>query len=286
MKLARVGARGEEKPAIVDDDNNLRDISTFLPDINPRSLAKIPLLDCIKDININRLPIIPASVRYGACIDMPGKIICIGFNSRAHATELGVSIQATNDILVFLKPSSALCGAFDPILYCRYMKKLDWEAELAIIIGKQGKYIPVERAHEYILGYSCFNDLSERYLQFETTDSQFTKAKGFDNAAPIGPYLVTKDEVHNSSDLQIKLWVNDIMRQDFNTCDYINNDTAVISYLSQYFTLYPGDVISMGSAPGSAAAWGDNQFLKPNDRVTLQIVGLGEQNQLVIPESF
>ena len=164
------------------------------------------------------------------------------------------------------------------------MKKLDWEAELGVVIGKKGKYISKEAASDHILGYTCINDLSERYLQLETADTQYTKGKGFDNAAPIGPYLVTKDEVMDSSDLGIKLWVNGVLKQVFNTGDYIHSDVEVVRYLSQYFTLYPGDIISMGSAPGSARSWGDGQFLKPDDKVVFTIQGLGQQEQVVIVE--
>ncbi|NCT56972.1 MAG: fumarylacetoacetate hydrolase family protein [Legionella sp.] len=186
--------------------------------------------------------------------------------------------------VAFYEPTSAICGPFDPILYTRMTKKLDWEAELGIVIGKQGKYIQQENARDYIFGYTCVNDLSERFLQLECGDSQFTKGKCFDNAAPIGPYLVTKDEVANPNQLDIKLWVNDQLRQAFNTRDYIHDDAAVVSYVSQYFTLYPGDMISMGSAPGNAKFWGEDQFLKPGDEVVLSIEGLGIQRQTVIHE--
>ncbi len=152
------------------------------------------------------------------------------------------------------------------------------------MIGKKGKYIAKEHAREHILGYTCMNDLSERYLQLETSDKQFTKGKCFDNSAPMGPYLVTKDEVEDACNLQIQLWVNGELRQNFNTSDYIHNDAEVVHYVSQYFTLYPGDVISMGSAPGSAKFWGEQSYLQPNDHVKLSISGLGEQVQRVIIE--
>ena len=152
------------------------------------------------------------------------------------------------------------------------------------MIGKQGKYINLEQAKEHIFGYACFNDLSERYLQFETEDSQFTKGKGFDGSAVLGPYLVTKSAIKNAHNLQIQLWVNEQLRQDFNSKDYIFSEEQIIVYLSQYFTLYPGDIISMGSAPGSARAWGEDCYLKPGDKVSLQIEGLGRQSQTVVKE--
>lgn len=284
MKLVRYGNFGEEKPGIIDCDNNIRDISAYVDDLCVRTLENLDLLAQLRALDLEQLPIVDKSVRIGACVERPGKIICVGFNSRLHAKEMGVVCVPDQEMVVFLKPVTSMCGSFDPIFYTRHTKKLDWEAELGIVIGKKGKYITKDSASDYILGYTCINDLSERYLQLETCDKQFTKGKGFDNSAPIGPYLVTKDEIIDSSNLQIKLWVNGTLRQDFNTGDYIHNDEAVVSYLSQYFTLYPGDIISMGSAPGSAKHWGDDHFLKPDDRVVMSIDGLGQQEQVVVVE--
>ena len=284
MKLLRYGQKGEEKPGLLDHQGHVRALSHFIVDFSPQHLSNRDILAQLKALNINDLPLIQDPVRIGACIASPGKIICVGYNSKMHAKEMGTSPLAGKDMLVFLKPSSSLCGPHDPILYTRHMKKLDWEAELGIVIAKKGKYISPQEAKDYILGYTCVNDLSERYLQLEAGDSQYTKGKGFDNAAPMGPYLVTKDELTNTHDLDIKLWVNGILRQDFNTADYIHNDEAVVSYLSQYFTLYPGDIISMGSGPGSARSWGNDMFLKPNDKVILSISGIGQQEQIVIIE--
>ena len=284
MKWVRYGRSGEEKPGMIDNQGNIRDLSDFITDFSPQYLDHTDLIHQLNRETINELPLIDKTVRLGACLGMPGKVICVGYNSRLHNQQMGVSPLPEKDMVVFLKPNSAICGPYDPILYTRHMKKLDWEAELGIIIGKKGKYIKKEQAKEHILGYTCINDLSERYFQFETIDTQYTKGKGFDNAAPIGPYLVSKDEIPNSSNLQIELWVNGVLRQDFNTSDYIHNDEEVICYLSQYFTLYPGDIISMGSAPGNAKSWGDNMFLKPGDKVTLSIEGLGQQEQVVIVE--
>jgi 2-keto-4-pentenoate hydratase/2-oxohepta-3-ene-1,7-dioic acid hydratase in catechol pathway len=284
MKLVRYGKLGDEKPGIVDNLGMIRDISHVLEDINPRTLSNLELLYHLKLLDIGSLPVVSNNERIGACVGSPGKIICIGLNSHLHTTQMGLIPMPQQEILVFMKPSCAVCGPQDPILYTRHTKKLDWEAELGIVIGKKGKYITPDMAKEYIFGYTCVNDLSERYWQLETMDKQFTKGKCFDNAAPIGPYLVTSDEIEDSSNLQIKLWVNGELRQDFNTCDYIHNDLEVISYVSQYFTLYPGDIISMGSAPGNAKSWGEDKFLKPNDKVVFTIVGLGQQEQVVIME--
>ena len=284
MKLLRYGQCGMEKPGVLDADGNIRDLSAFISDLNALTLSNLEWFHQLKDIDFHNLPLIGGDVRIGACVAMPGKILCVGYNSRMHAQEMGVTPIADTDMVVFLKPSCAACGPFDPILHTKYTKKLDWEAELGIVIGKKGKYITKDTAKDYIFGYTCIDDLSERYLQLETQDKQYTKGKGFDNSAPLGPYLVTKDDVPDSSNLHVQLWVNGQLRQNFNTGDYIHNDEAVVSYLSQYFTLYPGDIISMGSGPGSARSWGDDMFLKPNDKVILSISGIGQQEQTVIIE--
>ena len=284
MKLLRYGNKGQEKPALLDEAGQIRDLFHYLTDFDPKTLADPSLIAQLQALNPAHLPLIAANSRIGPCIGSPGKVICVGLNSLLHTQQMGLK-PLDRELLVFLKPASAVCGPYDPIIYTAQTKKLDWEAELAIIIGQQGKYIPVEQAHDYIFGYTCMNDLSERYLQFETQDTQFTKGKCFDNSAPLGPYLVTRDEILDAKHLQIKLWVNDALRQDFSSSDYLYHDAAVVSYVSQFFTLYPGDVISMGSGPGTALFWGHDQFLKPNDRVVLSISGLGQQEQTVVMES-
>ncbi len=284
MKFVRFGKPGDEKPGMIDPQGGIRDISTYVTDINPNSLSDPFILQQFAKFDWTALPLVDSNVRIGPCVGSIGKIICIGFNSQQHALEMGVKRSEKSEPILFLKPSSSLAGPYDPIAHTRYTKKLDWEAELAIVIGKQGKYISIEHAKDHIFGYACFNDLSERYLQFETEDSQFTKGKCFDGAATLGPYLVCKSDVPNAHDLHIQLWVNDQLRQDFNSKDYIHSEEQIIVFLSQYFTLYPGDIISMGSAPGSASAWGSDFFLKPGDEVKLEISGLGKQCQTVIKE--
>lgn len=285
MKLLRYGERGNEKPGLLDASGCIRDLSKHMIDFDPKYLANPACLERLQALDIEKLPVIDASVRLGACVGSPGKMICIGLNSARHTKELGLSLMSKDEMLLFMKPTSAVCGPFDPILYTRMTQKLDWEAELGIVIGKQGKYIEVEEARDYILGYTCVNDLSERFLQLECGDSQFTKGKCFDNAAPLGPYLVTQDEVEDPNQLEVNLWVNKQLRQAFNTRDYIHGDIDVVCYVSQYFTLYPGDIISMGSAPGNAKYWGEDQYLKPGDDVVLSIEGLGKQKQTVTHET-
>lgn len=283
MKLLRFGTKGSEKLGVLDTDNNIRDLSSLVDEIDNLYLADQQLLEKLRRIDFSELPLATKDVRIGSPLKSPGKLVFVGFNSQEHARELGVPVNKKNEPILFMKPVSSMSGPHDPIFYSRYLQKLDWEAELAIVIGKQGKYIAVEDAAQHIFGYTCCNDLSDRYLQFEIQDKQFTKGKCFDGSAVIGPYLVTADEIKNSSDLHIKLWVNDELRQSFNTCDYILNDAEVIAFVSKYFTLYPGDVISMGSAPGCASSWGNN-YLQPNDTLTLEISSLGRQKQIILPE--
>jgi len=285
MKLLRYGECGNEKPGLLDASGCIRDLSKHVIDFDPKHWVNQACLARLQDLDIERLPVVESSVRLGACVGSPGKMIFVGLNSARHTKELGLSLMSEQEMLLFMKPTSAVCGPHDPILYTRMTQKLDWEAELGIVIGKQGKYIEVEEARDYILGYTCVNDFSERFLQLESGDSQFTKGKCFDNAAPLGPYLVTKDEVGDPNQLEVNLWVNDELRQAFNTRNYIHDDLAVVSYVSQYFTLYPGDIISMGSAPGNAKYWGEDQYLKPDDNVVLSIEGLGTQRQTVIHET-
>lgn len=283
MKFVRFGPLDEEKPGLIDQEGHIRDISAYIPDMTPLTLAQPEVFKRLRDLDPLSLPIVKDDTRLGSCLNDIGKILCIGFNSQLHADEVGVMRNSHAEPVVFLKPNSCLSGPNDPIYYTAKMKKLDWEAELAIIIGKKAKYVSIEEAKDYIFGYACFHDLSERFLQLETDDKQFTKGKCFDGAGRLGPYLVTKDEVPNAQNLAIKLWVNQQLRQDFNSANYLYSDTTILSYLSQYFTLFPGDVISMGSGPGSAKAWG-GQYLKIGDQVKLTIEGLGTQHQTVEAE--
>ncbi len=285
MKLLRYGLFGEEKPGLLDSEGVIRDVSGIIQDITPKHLAAGDMLEKLQAIDVNQLAAVDSKIRLGAPVGWPGKIICVGFNSALHTEQLGMRPFPEKDMLLFMKASSSVCGPNDSILHTRLTQKLDWEAELAIVIGKQGKYISKEEARDFILGYTCMNDLSERFLQFEVGDSQFTKGKCFDNAAPLGPYVVTKDEVTEPNQLEVNLWVNHKLRQAFNTRDYIHDDVSIVSYVSQYCTLYPGDIISMGSAPGNAQYWGPEHFLKPGDEVVFSISGLGTQSQVVIVES-
>ncbi|MCX7970017.1 MAG: fumarylacetoacetate hydrolase family protein [Negativicutes bacterium] len=284
MKLCRFGRPGREKPGIWLGDE-IYDLSTHFPDWSPASLGDGRLFDRLAQLPLAQLDSFPAdSVRLGCPVAGVGKLVCLGYNSRRHAEQFGLTIvEATHKPHVFLKATSALCGAGDPIIYTRLTGKLDWEGELAVIIGRRGKYIDPAESAGHIFGYACFNDLSDRYWQFEAGDGQYARGKSFDSFAPLGPVIVTADEIDDPGRLSVRLWVNGQLRQAFSTADYIYSPFRAVSFLSQFFTLEPGDVIAMGSPPGNAAAWG-NAWLRPGDIVELTIDGLGRQRQLVVHE--
>lgn len=284
MKLLRYGEAGQERPGILDPRGNIRDASSVVRDLDPQCLGRVDLAETLSSLDVAALPVVKNDLRVGPCVGRPGKVMCVGFNSRMHTKQMGHELPEGDDMLIFLKPVTAVSGPNDPILYSRYTKKLDWEAELGVVIGRRGRYIEKASARDHILGYTCVNDISDRFWQFETDDKQYTKGKGFDGFAPIGPYIVTQDEILDPGKLSVKLWVNGELRQDFNTGDYIHGAEEAVSYLSRFFTLEPGDVIAMGSGPGNAKSWGEDKFLKPGDRVTFEIAGLGRQEQTVVRE--
>jgi 2-keto-4-pentenoate hydratase/2-oxohepta-3-ene-1,7-dioic acid hydratase in catechol pathway len=273
----------KEKAGLVDCSGVLRNLSGIVKDWDRDTLGDRALLEKVSQMDHGKLPQVPAGERLGSPVSVTGKVICIGWNSRLHAVQMGHKITEESEPVVFLKANSSVCGPHDPILYNRYTQKIDWEGELTLVIGKKGKYLTEEQAGSHILGYMCGQDLSERYWQFETEDKQYTKGKSFDNFAPLGPFLVTADEVANPSGLHAVLTVNGAVRQDFDTSDYIYGPAAIISYLSKFFTLFPGDVVLLGSPPGNAKSWG-GIWLKRGDIVEFEISGLGKQRQQVIWE--
>ena len=274
MKLLRYGARGAEKPGVLDSAGRLRDLSAHVPDIAGAVLAD---LDRLKSIDIDTLPLVDGSPRIGAAVGSIGKFICIGLNYSDHAAESGMAVPP--EPVIFAKYTSAVCGPNDPILIPRGSVKTDWEVELAFVIGKPGKYIAEADAMNHIAGYMICNDVSERSFQTERA-GQWSKGKSSDNFGPIGPWLVTRDEVADPNSLQMWLTVNGQTMQNGSTATMVYQVPFLVSYLSQFFTLHPGDVISTGTPPGVGMGMKPPRYLKPGDVVELGIEGLGTQRQV------
>ncbi|TWX66866.1 fumarylacetoacetate hydrolase family protein [Colwellia demingiae] len=278
MKLLRYGPLGREKPGIMDGEGNIRSLSEFVSDINGTTLSE-ENLQRLQAVDISSLPIIDADVRLGACVGNVGKFICIGLNYADHAAESGMSIPSEPE--VFTKATSAISGPNDDIIQPRNSDKLDWEVELAIVIGKETSYVNEEDAHEYIAGYCVCNDVSERTFQLEK-GSQWDKGKGCDTFGPIGPWLVTRDEVKDDNNLSMWLEVNGKTFQNGNTKTMVFKPAYIVSYLSQFMSLQPGDIISTGTPPGVGLGQTPPLYLKPGDKITLGIEGLGTQKQRVV----
>ena len=280
MKLLRYGLPGSEKPGFLDDDGNIRDLSAHISDIagetlSPKRLKEIAALDVID------LPVVEGSPRLGACVAGIGKFLCIGLNYSGHIFESGMAVP--EEPILFTKATSAVCGPDDTIILPRGSIKTDWEVELALVIGKSAKYISEADALEHVAGYCIVNDLSERELQLEGS-GQWVKGKSCDTFGPIGPWLVTTDEITDPQDLHIWLEVNGHRYQDSNTKTMVFSAAQIVSYLSGFFTLHPGDVISTGTPSGVGLGLKPPVYLKAGDRMRLGIDGLGEQNQVVAAE--
>lgn len=278
MKLLRFGPKGQEKPGILDTDGNIRDLSSLYPDIDgttlqPENLARLSAVD------IKSLPVAGYGVRIGACVNKVSKFICVGLNYADHAAESNMPIPTEPEI--FSKFTSAICGPNDDIVKPRNSTKLDWEVELAIVIGKEASYVSEEEAEEHIAGYCVCNDVSERQFQLDR-GNQWDKGKGCETFGPIGPYLVTKDEVEDVTNLRMWLEVNGKRYQDGNTSTMIFKPAFIVHYLSQFTTLKPGDVISTGTPPGVGLGQTPPAYLNVGDKIALGIEGLGSQTQIVV----
>ena len=274
MKLMRVGEPGKEKPALLDKDGKIRDLSAHVADIggaaiHPDSLAKLAAIDP------SSLPELAAG-RIGACVAGTGKFICIGLNFSDHAAETGATVPP--EPIIFMKASSAIVGPNDTVLIPRGSEKTDWEVELGVVIGKTAKYVSEADALDYVAGYCVSHDVSERAFQTERA-GQWTKGKSCDTFGPIGPWLVTKDEVADPQNLGMWLKVNGKTMQDGSTKTMVYGVAYLVSYLSQFMSLHPGDVISTGTPPGVGMGMKPPQYLKPGDVVELGIEGLGDQRQ-------
>ena len=280
MKFLRVGPKDKEKPAILDQNGKIRDISSIIKDFNPEN-SNFETINKLNKINLETLPELSSSERIGPCIVKPGKFIAIGLNYSDHAKETGAKVPA--EPIVFMKATSSINGPNDDIKISKDSKKLDWEVELGIIIGKNLKNITEVEASEYILGYCLVNDISEREWQIEKM-GQWVKGKSNDTFGPIGPYLVTKDEIPDINNLNLSLDVNGKRMQTGNSRTMIFNVNFIVSYLSKFMSLQVGDIITTGTPPGVGMGMKPQVFLKAGDKIRLSIDNLGEQNSKVVPE--
>ncbi|MGE4612198.1 MAG: fumarylacetoacetate hydrolase family protein [Paracoccaceae bacterium] len=280
MKLLRFGPTGSEKPGIVDADGKVRDLSGIVADIGGETLAPEKLAQ-LAALDLASLPLAEDTDRLGPCVSGTGKFICIGLNYADHAAESGMEVPP--EPVIFMKATSAICGPNDPVIIPRGSEKTDWEVELGVIIGKRAKYVSEDDALDYVAGYCLINDVSERTFQLEHA-GQWTKGKSADNFGPIGPWLVTKDEIADPQNLKMWLTVNGVSHQDGSTTTMVYGVAHVVSYLSKFMSLQPGDVISTGTPPGVGMGLKPPTYLKPGDIIELGIEGLGEQRQDVIAD--
>ena len=278
MKLLRVGQKGSEKPAILDKDGKIRDLSSHIQDLNPDTL-NFKTISGLQNLDLSSLPELSSSDRIGSCVSKPSKFIAIGLNFSDHAAETGADVPS--EPITFMKATSAINGPNDNIEIVPGSKKLDWEVELGIVIGKETKHISEEKSQDHILGYCLVNDVSEREWQIEKM-GQWVKGKSHDTYGPIGPYLVTKDEISDINNLNMSLDVNGTRMQTGNTNTMIFNVNYIVSYLSKFMSLQPGDVITTGTPPGVGMGMKPQQFLKAGDTIRLSIDNLGEQNSKVV----
>ncbi|MFD1198426.1 fumarylacetoacetate hydrolase family protein [Brucella gallinifaecis] len=277
MKFLRYGATGQEKPGLLDADGNIRDLSAHVSDLSgaalsPEALARLGALD------INALPKVEGNPRLGPCVAGTGKFICIGLNYADHAAESGMAVPA--EPVIFMKATSAIVGPNDDLLIPRGSEKTDWEVELGIVIGKSAKYVSEDDALDYVAGYCTLHDVSERAFQIERA-GQWTKGKSCDTFGPTGPWLVTKDEVADPQNLKMWLKLNGETMQDGSTKTMVYGVRHLVSYLSQFMSLQPGDIISTGTPPGVGMGMKPPRYLKAGDVVELGIEGLGTQKQNV-----
>ena len=279
MKLLRVGSKGKEKPGVLDKEGKIRDISSHISDLNPENL-NFTTISKIQGLDLSSLPELSSSERIGSCITKPGKFVAIGLNYSDHAAETGAAVPS--EPIMFMKATSSICGPNDDVEIISGSKKLDWEVELGIIIGKDAKHISESQSQDHILGYCLVNDVSEREWQIEKM-GQWVKGKSHDTYGPIGPYLVTKDEIKDVNNLNMSLDLNGKRMQTGNTSTMIFNVDIIVSYVSKFMSLQAGDIITTGTPPGVGMGMKPQLFLKAGDQMKLAIDNLGEQNSKVVP---
>jgi 2-keto-4-pentenoate hydratase/2-oxohepta-3-ene-1,7-dioic acid hydratase in catechol pathway len=278
MKLMRYGAKGAEKPALVDAQGTVRDLSGIVPDITAQTMRP-ENLKRLAELDASKLPAVASPGRIAPPWSGMGKFICIGLNYSDHAAETGSPIP--KEPIIFMKPTNVVVGCNDAVVLPKGSVKTDWEVELGVVIGTKARYVEQADALKYVAGYCVVNDVSEREFQIER-GGQWTKGKSADTFCPMGPWLVTADEVPDPGKLQLWTEVNGERRQNSNTADLIFGVNHIVSYVSQFMTLLPGDVIPTGTPSGVGLGFKPPKFLKPGDRVRLSVEGLGEQNQLLV----
>ena len=279
MKLVRYGKPGKEKPGLIDAQGKLRALGAVIQDIGPDQLGDAALAR-LKRLNTDKLPLVRGKPRMGSPVQGVGKFIAIGLNYADHAAEAGMPIPA--EPVVFMKATSCIQGANDPVMLPKGSVKTDWEVELGVVIGTCARHVSQKDALNHVAGYCTINDISERAYQLERGGT-WDKGKGCDTFGPLGPWLVTRDEVPNPQKLGLWLEVNGQRVQNGNTKTMVFGVAKIVSYLSQFMTLMPGDVITTGTPPGVGMGMKPPLFLKPGDIMTLGVEGLGEQQQTVVP---
>jgi 2-keto-4-pentenoate hydratase/2-oxohepta-3-ene-1,7-dioic acid hydratase in catechol pathway len=279
MKLLRYGPQGQEKPGVLDQDGNIRDLSGVIADLKGDVLADF---GWAKGLDLSALPVVSGSPRLGACVAGTGKFICIGLNFADHAAESGMEVPP--EPVIFMKATSAIVGPNDDVVIPRGSAATDWEVELGVVIGKTAKYVSKENALEHVAGYCVINDVSERDFQTKRS-GQWTKGKSCDTFGPTGPWLVTRDEIADPQDLKMWLTVNGVTKQNGSSKTMVYGVAHVVSYLSQFMSLHPGDIISTGTPPGVGMGFKPPHYLKAGDVIELGIEGLGTQKQSVIADA-
>jgi 2-keto-4-pentenoate hydratase/2-oxohepta-3-ene-1,7-dioic acid hydratase in catechol pathway len=278
MKLLRYGPVGQEKPGLLDRNGEIRDLSGVVRDIDGAALAPASL-DRLRRLDAATLPVVSGSPRLGPCVGSVPKIVAIGLNYRLHAQEAGMPIPS--EPIFFMKATSSICGPSDDVIIPKGSQKTDYEVELGIVIGTTARYVDIKNAKNHIAGYCVVNDVSEREYQIER-GGQWTKGKSCDTFCPLGPWVVTADEVADAGKLQVTTEINGERRQNSNTADLIFGIEHIVSYVSQFMTLLPGDVIPTGTPSGVAMGFKPPRFLKPGDTMRVAVEGLGEQNSRLV----
>ncbi len=279
MKLLRFGSIGNERPGILDNEGNIRDLSGHVGDISGDTLSAAGLKR-LGELDIETLPVIAGNTRLGACVGAVSKLIGVGLNYSDHAKECGLAIPT--DPIIFSKAISSISGPDDNVIIPKGSTKVDWEIELGIVIGERAQYVSQDTALDYVAGYCIVNDISERELQVERSGGQWDKGKGCDTFGPIGPWMVTKDEIPDPQNLDMVLTVNGESRQNGNTKTMIFGVRQLVADISCWMTLEPGDIICTGTPPGVAMGMTPPAWLKPGDEMRLNIAGLGTQRQNVV----